>query len=821
MRNVFWAASAATVAFCLLSVTAQAQDTAADNAAPADENAIPEVVVTAQHRREDAQSVPIAVSAITGDSLAKSGYASVQDLAGTVPGLVVSKSVSYGLAPIAIRGIGGPVGGGSILTDQPVAVYADGIYVRALGQSTSDFLDVDEIQVLRGPQGTLYGRNSTAGAILIRSKRADVYDVEGNGSLSYGSFSQFKLSGAVNVPIVERNLALRVAGSYSDGGDWAQNTVDSRKFGGGTSKAVRASLRATPSSALTIDLIGEHSTATHRPAVLQLSTVSLSGIGAGGALLYAGAPHVRRSDYAAVRDARHVQVLGDIFTHTKSDNATLDIEWEASDNIKFSSLSGYRYFRVNGVQDTSPWVTGTLPGQGTSLASWNGGSTLNSVNSANYRQLNPTGAGTFALGWNQTDQVFRSFSQEFRLAGTSGALKWTLGLYYGHEKVDGFVGIVNEQGGPPMTRPGVPPVAGAAGLKLGFDTAQDRDVYAGFVDGTYEISPQLSLTAGLRYTSDKKSIDLLNTTQTLRTSIVPPLNAGTSLDCAGLVAAGAGTACARTDNEFTPRVVLDFKPSPRNMIYASWSKGFTAGGFNNFATVASVPIVPLDVPLETITNYEIGTKNEFLDRKLRLNLTAFVSDYNNLQIRQAVNTGGVAIVPVDRARIKGVELELTARPVTGLTFGVNGAYTDAKIRAGRLNAFPDAIGTILLGSNQASSAVSVAGNHMTRAPKWQGNVMAEYEASTSWGHASISGTLRFQSEAYFQETNQALSQFKGDAWREFDLRVATGGENWELALLANNLFDNRHISQIVPFFMFPSATLNAPRSFTVSLTGKF
>ncbi|MBB4612276.1 TonB-dependent receptor [Novosphingobium taihuense] len=817
MRTGLWAASAATVALCLLSGAAIAQENAAATATDEGSSAIEEIVVTAQHRSEKVQSVPLAISAVSGGQLASAGIASVQDLAGSVPGLVVSKSVSYGLAPIAIRGIGGPVGGGSLLTDQPVAVYADGVYVRALGQSTSDFLDVDKIEVLRGPQGTLYGRNSTAGAMLISSKRPDTARVEANGSIGYGSFEQVKLSGALNVPLVAEKVALRIAGSYTSGGDWARNTVDSRKFGGGTTRAVRASLRVTPSEDVTIDLIGEHATADARPAMLQLATISLSGFGAGGARLFAGMPHVRRTDYATVRDNRTVQVLGDVSTETRSDNVTLNLEWRASDDITVTSISGYRRFRVNGQQDTTPWVTGALPGEAT-LATWNGRTPLNSAGAADYRMFNPTGAPTFALGWNGTDQKFTNWSQELRIAGSGESFKWTAGVYYAKETVDGSVRIVNEQGGPPMITGTLPPVSGAAGLDLAFATSQDRDIYAVFADGTYSITPQISLTAGIRYTRDDKSVEVVNTTKTLRPSVDRTLNAGVALNCPTLVQIGIGTSCSRSDEEVTPRVVLDFKPSANRMVYASWSRGFTAGGFNNFATPASSPIVPLDVPVETIDNFEVGTKNEFFGRRLRLNMTAFLSEYSNLQIRQAVNTGGVAIVPVEKARIKGVEIELLAKPIPGLTLGVNGAFTDAKIRRGTLNAFPDALGTINMGSLQTPSAVSVAGNRLTRAPRWQGNVMAGYELPVSYGKVSASATLRFQSATFFQETNQALDQFKGEAWQELDLRVATGGDRWELSAFVNNVFDKRYATQIVPFFILPIATLNTPRSFGARLS---
>jgi iron complex outermembrane receptor protein len=779
---------------------------------------VPDIVVTAQHRTESAQSVPIAVSAVSGDQLAKGGVASVQDLAGAVPGLVVSKSVSYGLAPIAIRGIGGPVGGGSLLTDQPVAVYADGVYVRALGQSVSDFLDVDNIQVLRGPQGTLYGRNSTAGALLISSKRPDLDRIGVDATVGYSSYDAFKTSGALNLPLVTDTLGLRLAASHGSGGDWARNTVDDRKFGGGSETSLRGTLRFRPTSGLTIDLIGEHSIATSRPAMLQLATVDLSAFSAGGALLYAGVPLVRRSDYEDVRDSNKVQVIGDLHTRSTSNNVTLNAEWKATDTLTLTSISGYRRFRVTGVQDTTPWIVGALPGSA-GAAAWNGGPALSSANAPAYRLTNPEGNGSFALGWNQTDQLYRTISQELRLAATMGAIKWTAGLYYADEKVDGFVRIVNEQGGPPMLNIAGPvPVVGAAGLDLGFTTVQNRKVYAAYVDGTLEISPVLSLTAGLRYTKDDKNVSILNTTKTLRTSVFAPLNPGIAIDCPGLVAAGAGTACTRSDSEVTPRVVLDYKPDRDHMVYASWSRGFTAGGFNNFATVASTPIVPLGVPAETISNFELGTKNDLFDRKVRLNLSLFQSNYHNLQIRQAVNTGGVAIVPVEKARIRGLELELLVRPFAGLTLAANGAHTDAKILKGTLNAFPSTLGVVPMGSTQVPVPVSVAGNSLTRAPHWQGNLSASYDRPVAYGHVGAGAALRFQSATWFQETNQDISQFRGEAWKEVDLHIGTGGKGWELTAYVNNLFDTRHATQIVPFFILPNATLNPPRTIGASLS---
>jgi iron complex outermembrane recepter protein len=268
------AASAAALSFCLFSAGAQASDGQAEEGSTEPDASVPEIVVTAQLRRESAQTVPIAVTAISGDNLVRAGVASLQDLAGAVPGVFVSKAVSYGLAPIAIRGLGGPAGGGSLFTDQPVAVYVDGVYVPALAQSVSNFLDVDTMQILRGPQGTLYGRNSTAGAILLGSKRPDLEAVGGYASGTYASFETASISGALNVPLVSDKFGLRIAVSHDAGGNWADNIVDDRRFGGGESTTVRGSLRWKSYGGATVDLIVDHSSATANPATLSLATVS-------------------------------------------------------------------------------------------------------------------------------------------------------------------------------------------------------------------------------------------------------------------------------------------------------------------------------------------------------------------------------------------------------------------------------------------------------------------------------------------------------------------------------------------------------------------
>ncbi|MBB3059818.1 TonB-dependent receptor [Microbulbifer rhizosphaerae] len=778
---------------------------------------IEEVVVTAQKRSENLQDVPISVSAIQGDALTRAGYSSIQDLAGAVPSLVVSDSVSYGLAPVAIRGIGGPAGSGSLLTEQPVAVYVDGVYVRALGQSVADFLDVDNIQVLRGPQGTLYGRNSTAGALLIDTRRPSG-EFSGYTRFSYDSYDNAKVSGAVNLPLIEDVLAMRAAISHRSGGDWAENIIDGREFGGGRGTAGRVSLRFTPNSDVTVDLIGEIARGEDRPATLQLATLELGPVIPGLPLqLYQGSPHVRRSDYEETLDDREVQIIGKQYTETESENVTLLADWQLSEAVTLASVTGYRHFNVSGFQDSTPWVTGALPGT-PGAEFWNNLTGMPPPNNReNSRLINPANSA-FSLGWNTSDQDYTSWSQELRLASDSGSFRWTAGLYYAYEEVDGFIRIVNEQGGPPMAAPGIPPLVpgSAAGLDLGFNTTQETHSYAVFADGTLDLSDTWSLTGGLRYSRDEKEATVTNTVQTLRTSVVPPLDAGTTVACPG-----ATNDCEASFEKVTPRVVLNFAPTDSGMYYASYSRGFTSGGFNNFGDIGgTLPDRPLEVGSETITNYELGAKHELFNRRARLNISAFWSDYNDLQIRQAVNTGGVAIINVPEARTRGIEFEGLLRATENLTLTLNGSWLDTEILDGTLFGFPDDIGTITMGSLQTPAAVDVSGNRMTRSPEWIGNFSADYRYPTSFGYISGQATLRMQSETHFTETNQDLDQFIGESWEEVDLRLAVGpdDEKWEIALFARNIFDDRHATQIVPFFNLPNATLNAPRTLGVSFS---
>jgi iron complex outermembrane receptor protein len=768
--------------FLLIPVICAAQDSDPPN------SALEEIVVSAQRRPENLQNVPISVSALNGRYLAENNVHSLQDLSATVPSLVVTNSIGYGLAPITIRGLGGPNGGGSLFTDQPVAVYIDDVYVPALAQSVSDLADVDSLQVLRGPQGTLYGRNSTAGAILITSNRPTT-ELEAGASATYSSYSDFHVSGFISGPL-SQSVSGRLACVLRDGGNWAHNLITGRDVGGGQGQSCRGTLEFRLNDDATLDLIGDFSHGTDYPATESLALITQLPAGAIPVLgpVYVGNPFTRRPDLSSLIGSNDVSLHVRQFTTTNADDVTAHLKWKLG-GANFDSISGWRSMRLTGEQDASP---GTLP--------------------------------PALLGDNTSTQLTHSFSEEARLssADDAAALKWVTGVFYYHQYNDDVIDIVNLQAGAPVASVGggpAPVFAGAvSGTNALFSGTQTVNAYAAFADLSFELSKGWSVSAGARYSYEDKHAAIGQLVETITPTIIagPTLFAGSC--------PSSTVPCSRSFSNFSPRATLNFKPDRETLLYASYARGFNSGGFNTFGDVATPndSSNPLEARSETIDSYEIGSKNEVLDGHLRLNVDAFLADYSNLQIRQAVFTGGVAVVNVPKAQTKGIELESEYVPLDRLTVSLSGSYLDARITEGTLAALPSNIGPIVFGQSVTIAEQNVAGNRLTRAPRWQLRLAPDYRWPVEVGTLDLSAAYRFESGVYFSETNQDANQYYAPSWHDVDLRATwtPQGRHWDVAVFARNALNERHITQIAPYNGFPIATLNEPRIVGVTITGR-
>jgi len=720
------------------------------------EQSLDVVFVSGQRRREDVQDVPIAIKSLSGAELSARQVRTLEDLNGLIPGFVTTNTVSYGAAPLSIRGVGGANGGGNFFNDEPVAVYIDGVYVSRLSVSTADLIDIDSIEVLRGPQGTLYGRNSTAGAVLISTRRP-TDETEGALRVGGSSIGDYRVSGFLSGALSDA-LSARASFGYSNRDGYGRNIVNGEKAGGGEDASARLSLRYRPRDSIRIDLIGDYQNRKANPALLAVTSVGQNGT---------ASPFALRADFQDVLKARQFEF--DDVNSTASD--TWSLTTHADIDLGFATLnliSGWRNWSLDGEQDSDS-----------------------------------TGLQLFT---NRGAIRARQVSQEIRLSSSGDrALTWLVGGLFLYDKTDVEFAIQNFQG------------LSGLGTDALFNAAQKNTAYAVFADATYDLTDRIALTAGVRYSQETKdfSNDLL--ISILNGGTAPPSFLGGATFAAGDIFSDPPVFSDRTSfNDVSPRAVVEFKPDDNTLLYASYSQGFKSGGFNSFGLTPAFDS-------ENIHAYEIGVKSELADRRIRLNASFFMYDYTNLQIRLPVPTGGVDIRNVAASKIKGFEIEGTASPFAGFTVAGSLALLDAEITQGMIPAIASDTPPFPIGAPLPLITENVSGNRLTRAPEFQAFATAEYEREFGSLTASLSATYRRQSSVFFLETNQNTPTFRNRGWQEIDLSatISKQDSHWELALYAQNLTDNRHITAVTALGGFPNASIIAPRRWGVEGTLRF
>jgi len=740
-----------------------------------DDEILREIIVTAQHREQRLEDVPIAMSVLSGDELAQTGVHTLQDLGARAPGLVVTNSVNYGFAPLSIRGVGGANGGGNIFADEPVAVYQDGAFVARLRMSTLDLFDVDRIEVLRGPQGVLFGRNSTAGAVMIHTA-APTEDLSGFVRASASSLESFRLQGAVSGPFDDEDrilVRLAASGSLRDG--FGSNVAGERLNGGRDARA-RISLSFAPDAGVRLDLTGEIGRSRNEPgtiAIADLSDVSDENTGASGRnVVY---PFVPRQGLPQILEAGRFALNRPTFTELRGNSLTARGELELGDQT-LVSITNYRDWRLWGMQDSDG--TAIDPPEPMLVQGEIGN-----------------------LGDNAAVLRDSQFSQELRLASDlSGRFSWMIGGFYFQETNRAEVAINNRLAGP-----------GGGGTVATFRTSQKTRSLAGFFDLSFRLTEALSLSGGLRYTNERKHF-LNSLTVAQINAFDPP---GDAVFAAGqLLVRAPDLDRSRDETNLSHRLVLDWELAEGVRGFASHNSGFKSGGFNAFRGIDP------EFASEHNDAFEIGLRTD-LAPWLQVDLTAFRYAYRNMQVRTPVPTGGVGIETLARARSQGLEVELRAVPLSGLTFDASLALLDTSIREGTLSALRE--DCFVLGTAPPVTQVDVSGNELTRAPHLQAYASGEYRWAVGDLRASARLAARYQGSVHFLETNQESPTFRGGAWHEIDLRLALEhpDSEWEVALLGRNLTNSRAFTQITAFFGLPNGALNTPRSVELALVRRF
>ena len=594
----------------------------ADSADSASVSKVDDIVVTARKRAENLQDVPTAITALSAQKLADLQIESFQDVGKTVPNVLIQKQAGSPTAPqFNIRGIS--AGSLNFQTDSGVALYIDGVYLGRPGNSGFDLADLERLEVLRGPQGTLFGRNSTGGAIsFTTSAPTGKFGIVAEGTV--GNYERRRGRITLNTP--EWNgLSARITYVHDENEGPVKNSAAVRRtflypepfgkktaaktFGASNTDSVLAAVRYAGIAGLTLDYKFDYTDL--------VTTID------GMQMLVGGRPEqpaLGGTNVVGLKRRSSLPIDGIAPSHQKTWGHSLTGVYDFNDTLSLKYIGAVRGFTVN----TTSELDGNV-------------------------LVDPAGSGKpyqYLAAVRYAKQ--KQWSHELQLLGHTPTLDWVAGLFYFREKadLDSIVsfGQVSTPGQEiPVTNPGSY-LAGGSILKI-----LNRS-FAAYAHANVHLGERLELGAGIRYSKDKRTEnDLLDSPRT------PPR---------GKYTASQG----RVDYDAT----LKYTFADNSNVYAKFATGFVSGGIFN-----SVEFKP-----ETIKSYELGLKSEFLDRRVRVNVAVFQSDRKNLQVSGFLVGPGNILINSGGARDRGIELETTIVPVDGLTLTANYGFTDTNMSSG-------------------------------------------------------------------------------------------------------------------------------------------
>lgn len=698
--------------------------------APAGQEAttVDEIIVTARRRNERLQDVPVAVTALTDEVLQDLQATDIGDLQGAVPNLTLHTGDASN-AVVYIRGVGQV--DSLAFADPGVGIYVDDVYLgRAQGAFLSVY-DVDRIEVLRGPQGTLYGRNTIGGAIKFVSTplRSEL-----NGRLegSIGDYDLREARGTIGGALSETLLA-KAAFSYSARDGYADNAFDGGTDGDKNQIAGRLAFEWRPSDRASYRLNIDGS--RDRPDRSRTPARATSVFG-----LYAPTLDDPFQVDADFNDLADLDTFG----------VSLTAEWGLSDALTLKSITAYR-----------------------------------TMDYASHLDLDATPLPFFGI---YDDEEQSQFSQELQLAYDGGGrLNWVAGLFYFGEEDSTFAGLF----GPAIT---------VVTAEL---NDYDNTSLAAYGQGSYDLTDRLTLTAGLRYTYEEK--DFFRTQDLIIGATTVPERGDTGFNLVTLNQSSDWSS-------LSPKIGLDYRINPDVMAYVSASRGFKSGGFDGRAATpaAAVPYDP-----ETLWAYEIGVKSSLFDRRVTANVAAFWNDYTDLQLSSfvadpnGVGGFGALFTNAGAATIRGVEIEVLARPIEALSINATLSYLDGQ--------YDEYIGPGGLDISDQRELVN--------APEWAWRLGATYDFDLG-----AQGTLRVGADAsYRSKTYPTVSSSEvvaQDAYTLVDAFVRWQAPDDRLfaELGGKNLTDERYIDHAFDLSASPGyelAYFAAPRTVRLTIGTRF
>jgi iron complex outermembrane recepter protein len=811
-------ASAFAIGIAALPGSALAQTAPAPAAA---ETGLDTIVVTARKVNENLQDVPVAVTVLSGADLQTRNIERIENIAAFTPGLSIRQAQS---SPSAINiTLRGQVQGDILATlDPSVGTYVDGVYwARAYGLN-GGFLDISSVQALKGPQGTLFGRNTTGGALLINSNDPELSRFTGNASVSYGRFKEFEATGVLNIPVGDK-IAIRLAGKRTSRNGYTTNSVPAgtvtavpagtpvqRASFVGTPNGVvlderdrwqfRGKLLLQPTDTLSLIFSGEYfdmnettpsreivlATNSYAAANTTYNTASTAALFAG---ILSGGPPPTSGANAAASTALGLTAL----------NAQTAF-FAANPNLTSNNEVGFTHARTQtfnfiGALDTSFGQIKLLAG-------------IRDVKT--FAQLDLEGS-SFPIHYTEGNQSLKQQSGELQITGKAfnNAVDFAVGAFVFHESgFDTSISIT------------VPALNGATSH---FGGIINNDSIGAYGQATWHITDRLSFTGGLRYSVDDKGLESRNNNYIRATgATVCSIQGGTLF--IGEQNLPAGCAINRRDSfaGVSYTAGLDYKITDNILIYAKTAKGFRSGGQNLRApnAAAFLPFQP-----EIAYSYEIGFKSEFFDRRVRLNMAAYTTDVNNIQRTTLISVpalppstvAGTATIlsNAGKARFRGVEAELTALVFPGFTISASGALVDPKY----VN-FAD-----LSGDRSFERFTGVAKQQFALGADYKGNlsdsVKVALHVDYTWRSSIATSEYNFVANP---QNDAIIAATTAPALGEIGARAAvTFANNYEIAVYGRNLTNNRSYVQnlLVAPLGYITGIRNQPATYGLTASVKF
>ncbi|KQN04705.1 hypothetical protein ASE85_06810 [Sphingobium sp. Leaf26] len=744
-----------------------------------------DIVVTATRRAERLQDVPLAVSAIGAEQLAATGFKDLTNIAYTFSG------VQFGTTPndagFRVRGVG-TLGGFTSASEAPVGLVVDNVVV-GFGSPVNSLGDLERIEVLKGPQGTQFGKNASSGVINITTKKPELGAFNGNAFASYGSLNERDIHGAVNIPLGQK-AALNIYAFDRAYDGFIKNTVRDESWGGQHFYGTRAKLLIEPTDGFSVYVIGDYSRQKQKGPgqTWTLNKLSAAQTAPGG---IAGLPFV---NFAAlgVNPGLHNDVSiedGQGYYDVENYGASLQADLELGD-YTLSSITAYREF------NEAPYTY--------------------SIDGLPYEKF-------FAKAKGETK---RFYSQELRLTSPSGQpLEYIAGLYLSRQK-SGLGGGQSAILRPALPYSSFPTVSITSGYNV---TRTTSDSAALFFDGKYHITDTLSLIGGGRLTRDKVKASNFSYVDTDLDPFVPPMpsNGFTPSGTIPYAARDLQTGSAKK-TDVSGRFGMEYKPDRDLLFYATFARGY----LGPTVTFSGLTGTRSSVAPQTVKDLTAGAKMQFLDRTLTLNINGFWDKYKDLQT-SVFNGQEFLTENAGGAEVKGFEIEMVARPVKEFSVNASLTYSDAKF-TDYLTACPSVFvlaGTSATvcnapGSTATTPLYQAKGQVLPGSPKYSIVLGATWEKP-------VTETLTFDASAnlsFRSKTQNAVGDKNTiqPAYEIVNLNIGLGDADgaWRIGGFVRNLFKTDFNSAILGLPFSDGGYVNwrsreAERTFGVSLEGRF